>query len=508
MKKILATICLAGAMLTSCSDWLDVTPSDSVIEQDLFKEATGFQNALNGVYEALSAKALYGTEMTFGLVDVLGQVYALKGLNGEWYAGITKYHHYYKAGQFQYDADEEVKNVIASVWEEGYKAIANCNNIIKNVENLPVEKFMYGEYERNMIKGEALAARALLHFDILRLFAPSLKEDDGKLYIPYVTDFPYYGGQAALTVQAVMEKIEADLIQAKELVMAYDTQDLVHRYLLSNYMRFSTAQSVSSMEDGSEIIMNAFYFFRGYRLNGMAIEALLARVYSWWGGDKMKLAAAHAKVVTEFTVTQDSMLALGYTSKNLEYDRKFTSDLIFCLSDPKLQDDYKESYGSSNGNAYLVLGQFEKVWKYDLADGGDYRLKLIQETRWDGNKPLKNIRPEGEKDIVKETEDMIPMIRLSEMHLIQAEYYASIGDFTNAAKMITEVRVGRNCKGDVDLGIHDMETFKSRLLGEVRREFFQEGQTFYFYKKYSEPLVKNMITESFVLPKPESENIN
>lgn len=74
--------------------------------------------------------------------------------------------------------------------------------------------------------------------------------------------------------------------------------------------------------------------------------------------------------------------------------------------------------------------------------------------------------------------------------------------------MITEVRVGRNCKGDVDLGIRDMETFKSRLLGEVRREFFQEGQTFYFYKKYSEPLVKNMTPDLFVVPKPESENIN
>lgn len=508
MKKILYSMCLAGAMLTSCTDWLDITPENTVIEQDLFKEASGFQNALNGVYESMSANALYGTELTFGLVDVLGQVYALKGVNGEYYAGIQSYHYYFQAGQFQYDANEDVKGAIGGIWENGYKAIANCNNIIKNIENLPAEKFMYGELERNMIKGEALAARALLYFDILRLFAPSLKADDGKLYIPYVTDFPYYGGQTALSVQATMEKIEADLLQAKDLVMAYDTSDLIHRYLLASNMRFTPAQSIGSMEDGSEIAMNPFYFFRGYRLSGMAVEAMLARMYSWWGGDKMKLAATHAKNVTEFTVTADSLLALGYTSKNLDYDRKFTNDLIFCLSAPKLQEDYKGTYGASTSNSYLVLGQFKNVWNYDLADGGDYRLKLIQQTKWDGNMPLKNIRPDGDKDVIKHTEDMVPMIRLSEMHLIQAEYYASIGDFTNAAKMITEVRVGRNCKGDVDLGIRDMETFKSRLLGEVRREFFQEGQTFYFYKKYGEPLVKNMTPDSFVIPKPESENIN
>ena len=88
MKKILYSMCLAGAMLTSCTDWLDITPENTVIEQDLFKEASGFQNALNGVYESMSANALYGTELTFGLVDVLGQVYALKGVNGEYRAGI------------------------------------------------------------------------------------------------------------------------------------------------------------------------------------------------------------------------------------------------------------------------------------------------------------------------------------------------------------------------------------------------------------------------------------
>ena len=70
------------------------------------------------------------------------------------------------------------------------------------------------------------------------------------------------------------------------------------------------------------------------------------------------------------------------------------------------------------------------------------------------------------------------------------------------------MREGRNCKGDVSLGIVDMETFKVRLLGEVRREFFQEGQTFFYYKKYGESLRSGMKPESFVFPKPDSENIN
>ena len=41
-----------------------------------------------------------------------------------------------------------------------------------------------------MIWGEALALRALFHFDIMRLFAPSMETDDGKKYIPYVDSYP------------------------------------------------------------------------------------------------------------------------------------------------------------------------------------------------------------------------------------------------------------------------------------------------------------------------------
>ena len=209
----------------------------------------------------------------------------------------------------------------------------------------------------------------------------------------------------------------------------------------------------------------------------------------------------------------DGKKALFYTENGwdnrLDYDRKCSQDLIFCLSYPLLQEGYNE-YALSTGNACLALAKYDEVWNYDLADGGDFRLKFIKtiDDWYTDHMPLKNIRPNSDKDLVSVIEDMVPMMRLSEMHFILAEYYASIGDFGQAANYLKEVRVGRNCLGDVDLGIVDMETFKARLLGEVRREFFQEGQTFFYYKKYGENLRKGMIPESFVLPKPDSENIN
>ncbi len=507
MKQILS-ICVAGlAFLSSCSDWLDVTPGDSVVEEDLFSEATGFHNALNGVYEKLSDKKLYGQEMTWGLIDAMGQVYQLYQEDYKNY-GIQSYHYYYQAGRFQYDANENIKNAFANIWEEGYQTIVNCNNIIKNIENLDAEQFRYGELEKNMIKGEAMAARAMLHFDLLRLFAPAPQFDDAKLYIPYVKEFPYYGGQSHLTVKDAMVEIEKDFLAARDLVMAYDTSDGIHKQLLDTYYRFAIGSTIANADDGSEIEMNAFYFYRGYRLNALAIEAMLARFYSWWGGDKLELAKECAAYVRDFQSMKDKK-AFAYSGSNkLKYDRKFRTDLIFCLSYPLLQTEYNE-YTLTSSSSYLAFGGHD-IWNDDLADGDDYRKNLIQDNGyWDGQIPLKNVRPAGDDDIITETEDMVPMIRLSEMDLIEAEYYASIGNWAKAAELITDVRVGRNCDGSADLGITDMATFKKRLLGEVRREYFQEGQTFFYYKKYNEAetLRRGMDAGSFVVPIPESENI-
>lgn len=514
MNKRILTWVICGLFLSSCSDWLDVMPKESIEEKDLFEESTGFQNALNGVYEQMASTALYGQELTFGMLDVMGQVYFLEGESYYVSSGIRRHHYYYQAGKFQYDANEDIKGAIEGVWSKAYNTIANCNNIINKIETLAPENFRLGEVERGLIKGEAMAARALLHFDLLRLFAPAPGGNTSGVYIPYVSEFPYYGGEAPLTVEETMKRIEKDLLTAKDLIMNYDTLNLAHRYALATSNRFHSSQiGISISEDDSEVVQLPFYNFRGYRINGLAVTALLARFYNYWGGDKHELAAKNAKEVVEFlALPSRGTLAVDYTSGwNMGDNRKFTYDLIFCLSYPTLQTDYT-TYTLTSGNAFLTL-KYDGIWVYDFADGGDYRFNnLLQapgESDWyQYYRPLKNVRPASSNDLVKETEDMVPMIRLSEMHFVLAEYYASINDFVHAAENIQKVRVGRNCDGNVDLGITDMETFKRRLLGEVRREYFQEGQTFFYYKKYGEKLTGNMNPDSFVVPIPDSENVN
>ena len=80
MKKIYTIIfvsCLAAISFSSCSDWLDVRPADEIKEEYLFETGNGYRTALNGIYRKLATFDLYGSNLSWGLIDGWGQVYDL-----------------------------------------------------------------------------------------------------------------------------------------------------------------------------------------------------------------------------------------------------------------------------------------------------------------------------------------------------------------------------------------------------------------------------------------------
>ena len=146
----------------------------------------------------MAETGLYGQQLNWGFLDVMAHMYMLSELSSE----------YTLSAKYSY-TDEK----------------ANCNNIIQRIESEPASKFAGGEVEKNIIKGEALALRAYLHLDMLRLFAPSMMKDDKLLYIPYVTTYPCTF-QPYTNNQDVLDKAIADLKNAKELVGSYDLANI------------------------------------------------------------------------------------------------------------------------------------------------------------------------------------------------------------------------------------------------------------------------------------------
>ncbi|MDR1414981.1 MAG: RagB/SusD family nutrient uptake outer membrane protein, partial [Odoribacteraceae bacterium] len=172
------------AIATSCNEWLEVDSSANVQEELLFSDPEGYRTAVNGVYRLLSAPELYGQQLTWGAASVLGNNYDDTRLPGGQYYDVS----YRELAAGDYESQYSLA-WIDPIWMQGYRVIANCNNIIAYIEAESPDFFTRRDDERDMILGEMLGLRAMMHLDILRLFAPSAKADDGKPYIPYVTVF-------------------------------------------------------------------------------------------------------------------------------------------------------------------------------------------------------------------------------------------------------------------------------------------------------------------------------
>jgi hypothetical protein len=63
---------MACSIMTSCSDWLDYTPKDKQTYDQQFGTKAGFHNAVTGVYAKMANSSLYGYNLTYGPLDIMG----------------------------------------------------------------------------------------------------------------------------------------------------------------------------------------------------------------------------------------------------------------------------------------------------------------------------------------------------------------------------------------------------------------------------------------------------
>ena len=193
------TALLAMTTLAAC-DFLDIDTPGIVNRDKMFENEQGFIDAMNGVYASLADGDLYGEQLSFGFVDEIAQLYY-----NDYEASETVLNRTY---DLKY-RDEDVRAKVDAVWSRGYNVIASVNSVLDNAAGRD-----YAILPR--IRGEALAIRAFVHFDLLRLFAPNIGRGDEEA-IPYVEHFsidPVRRG----TVREVYAHIVGDLTEAHELL--------------------------------------------------------------------------------------------------------------------------------------------------------------------------------------------------------------------------------------------------------------------------------------------------
>ncbi len=467
-------------VLTSCNDWLDVKPTDRLSEDILFSTSQGFQDALTGVYMEMNSPSVYGRTLSAEYMDILAQYY---------YVHTNKYLPYVN---FQY-TDVNVKASIESMWKKSYSLICNCNVIIDRC-NKEDGKILTPEYKA-IIKGEALAVRAMIHFDMLRLFGPIYSNDTkAQKAIPYVT-VSDQTVQPILTAEEVLGKVIADLTEASALLKEFDP--IITKGVMN-----------SSDVNGNNLR------YRQYRMNYYAAQALLVRAYIW-GKDNTNALSTVTNLITEVE-TNNTFPFTASTSitSTTNPDRIFSTEVIFTLHNSQRKTNvYEYNFTPTLGDDSQTLLQAGGTFAagrvtalYD--DANDYRFKSWGTTVLDGKEIVfsdKFKEPSASSNI----RNMMPLIRMSEMYLALAELTP---DINVANDCINKIRSHRNC---ISL-VSNSSTLLTNITAEFRREMIGEGQMFFFYKRFNANKMpdgtntgknntRTITASSYVMPLPDSE---
>lgn len=492
--KTLKNIILSGIILfsfSSCSDWFEVEPENEIAKEDLFASYDGYRTALNGIYRNLSDAPLYGKNLSYGFISVLGQNYELPS----WIIGSPEYYWLGNAINYTFDA-ENIKVITQPIWEKAFNTIANCNILIQNAEAQSTDFFYEGEMEKNLLIGEAKGIRALMHFDILRLFAPAPATGDDGAYIPYVSHYLTSHPQH-LPTSVVLDSIINDLLQAKELLADFDT-----------LYNVNMIQSVNNRFDGnyqSNGKYGQFFGYRGTRMNYVATLALLARVYQY-KGDKEEAyqwarAAYEYMIKGWYSFSPESSI----NNTNPQYRQcKMYHDIILAFYNSNIYEIFKgffsEFYTTNSAcpikNRVDLFGDDETDFRrrYLIHDLG-YSLKWEEVTETNA------------AWYVQYQFQLLPVIRMSEVIYIMCEYLADT-DLPRAIEMLNYVKL---CRGATQIPTSTTrDAFLEYLYNDATREFLVEGQTFYLYKRLNRDMYNGeypiaMDADKYVIPIPDSE---
>lgn len=469
MNKYIKTILLAlvAIFFTACDDWLDISPKTQIKSDDNYASEQGYKDALTGVYLLMAEENLYGKELTFGMLDAMAQ----------YYTGMRSNNTYTYDATFDYD-NTECESRINGIWSKMYTALVNLNELIKHIDQS--DAGLFTGRNRSLIRGEAYALRAFMHFDLARLWGCSYVANKSDKCIPYVKTVSADVTPLS-TVEEVINLALADLNVAQTELKC----DPV-------------IQSNTAMENNDA----AYEQGRTFKMNYYATKLLEARILLYSGQHKEALSAAEEVIQQNtFYWTPETEIT---TSESAQRNRIFSEELVFCLYDSNLRNRYSTYFTTKENGLIMNEAGYQAVYElFNPGFSGDYRY-AYQNEELDGNYfNTKLMQPtSGNPQFMFR----IPLMRVSEAYYIAAECELQLNqDIPACVGYLNTVRSHRNLTDGIPNTISKEEA-QEEILKEYRKEFMCEGQLYYYFKRLNYtaiPIVTavgNLVTTNYVEP--------
>ena len=439
--KILASVLIAGALLnSSCSkNFLNRNPYNAVPNSTAIQTTSDLQVAATGMYSELRSTDVYGRTLPVK-GDLMADNTFVTASNSGRYLPMNIYST--SNGDAYAGAD----------WPEAYIAIKYANSIISTT--LPSTDPTNAEYI-----GEALAVRALMHFELVRNFAHPYTLAPTDPGIPIVLAFSdtTEPARSSFPVKAVYTQVIADLEKAYSLMTQYRGTAYFSKYAA----RALEARVYQNMGDWPDALTTALDVINN---SGWSLMSPTSYVNP------------SGSLGTSGSSASNTYSPGGYWANANPQTGTKNETLFEIVSDLTNNNGFDQV-----GFIYLqVGGGYGDILAtdnlYNLYSATDVRRGLIPRapagyrTGEQGNVNLcyKYPNPAGSGP-----HDGTKVVRLSDVILIAAEAYYNAGDITNANKYLNMVAQQRDpaFTGWNDTGEQVLED----ILTERRKELAFEG---------------------------------
>ncbi|MCY7349186.1 MAG: RagB/SusD family nutrient uptake outer membrane protein [Cytophagaceae bacterium] len=427
MKKYILTLAVAtiGLLQTGCrEEELELGPYNSITLDQVFNTQTDFQNAVNGMYAGFLGASYYGGDFII-VPDLLADNLIINQRGrltnrtfSEWiYSGEST----------------------SGLFFSAYGVIRRANAVLENIDKLPAGA------PRDNFRGEALAVRALAHFDLLRMYAKAYTTASAAdLGVPYVTSTDPTLKPSREPVKTGYDKVRDDLIEAEKLI--------------------ATANGVG-------------------RLSRAGVNGLLARLYLY--------RAEWQAAVDAATKTLTASPGIGTIQEFPSIFRDATENgVLFKI---RVVDKDAISVGVNYSQASANGIRSEYVIDYDLFTkyaANDVRKTAGISTSAFSGTPYNHIakylgRPVGNANVVDPK-----VLRTAEVLITRAEALAQLGKDPEALADLNRLRQNRYTAFDATKAIETGPDLKLVIDLERRLELAFEGHRFFDLKRKNLSVVR------------------
>ncbi|MGZ8516290.1 MAG: RagB/SusD family nutrient uptake outer membrane protein [Chitinophagaceae bacterium] len=412
IKKITLGLLAFSLALSSCKKQLDLLPTDAVTVEVAFNSVAALQKGLNTAYARYSA-ARAGNSLT---ASITSDELKFGPDNG----GANQF-----GFRLQYDAGS---GDVTGLFPVYYQVIDMCNRVLAVADGVPAAGTEVSQKEQ--IKGQLLALRAMSHYELLEAYSKPYNPAD-PLGVPIVLVNCLDCEPARNTVGEVIAQVEKDLNDGKALLPAAVSagyNDLSLNQLSVTAYQARVALYKKEWQRASDLATTVI---------SSGIKPLVgATTYSGIWNDLNT-----NEILFRSRLENSALLGSNWTQTN--------GSILFSPS-----DKLTASYSASDVRSSAFIGTNAR---------GRFVKKFSQSSRGGSIVDLKGIRT-------------------AEMYLIRAEAKAELNDLAGAATDINAIRTQR-ITGHTPVAYADKATAINDVLLERYKELAFEGFRFYDFKR-------------------------